>query len=123
MVESTNKSVTIKLVLESDPDIYTQVQIPRDLEPPCKMTALLYARDHLLETIQLKNYALIFGDDLKTDEEKILRQGITVASVRPKAMADQVYMKTGDEITEKTSLFVVDKPKSLFKISMVEMNG
>ena len=83
----------------------------------------MYARDHLLETIQLKNYELIFGDDLKTDEEKILRQGITVASVKPKDVADQVGMKTGDSITEKTSIFVVDKPKSMFKISMAEMNG
>ena len=87
------------------------------------MTALLYARDHLLQSIELKNYELIFGDDLKTDEEKILRQGITVASVKPKGMADQVGMKTGDAVVEKTSLFVVDKPKSMFKVSMVEMNG
>ena len=74
MVESTNnKSVTIKLVLQSDPGVYTEVQIPRDLEPPCKMTALMYARDHLLQMIGLKNYELIFGEELLTNEEKILR--------------------------------------------------
>ena len=46
-----------------------------------------------------------------------------MASVKPKAMADSIAMHTGDVIKEKTSHFVVDKPKSLFKISMVELNG
>ena len=32
-------------------------------------------------------------------------------------------MKTGDDVLEKTSHFVVDKPKSLFKIEMVDRGG
>ena len=79
MVESSqplvsNKTVKIKIALQSDPDnIWTELEIPRDLEPPRKMTALLYAKDHLCEMIGLKNYLLMFGDELEVNEEKILR--------------------------------------------------
>ena len=63
MVSSStaNKSYRIRLSLMADPEnCYTELELPRDLKPPQKMTALLYARDHLREVAGLKEVALMF---------------------------------------------------------------
>ena len=56
MVQSfANTTIKYKFVLISDPDCFTELEVPRkDLEPAKKMTALLYARDYLKEQVGLK---------------------------------------------------------------------
>ena len=71
--------VTIRISLLSDPDnCYAEVELPkRDFEPSKKMTALLYVKDYFLQQIGLKEAKLLFDTQVDTDEEKVLRQGIT----------------------------------------------
>lgn len=76
MVESfasMNKKFKITILLGTDPECFTEIEIPRDLDPSYKMTALLYARDHLLQQVGLKEYQLMFDNVQPITEEKVLR--------------------------------------------------
>ena len=110
MVQSlANTTVKYKFILITDDNCFAELDLPRkDLEPAKKMTALLYVRDYLKDQVGLKEAQLMFDGELETTEEKMLRQGITQVSLKPKSLADQIGMKAPDAIEDKVSAFIVN---------------
>lgn len=124
MVNITQAKWTVRMALESNPDVKLTLQVDLSMSPAQQMTSLLFARD-LFRSEILKselNFKFMFDEHNPTVEDEIVAQQLDNVLIKPVALGDQTALKNLAPSAVHIQL-AVNQKKQLTRIVELEKKG